>query len=210
LCLVSALPAAACRLFWWLPLFNFLVMLLTLAYQAPLQLLLPPRRPDPASRACSWAHILGLFRLDPGESLLSLGYRGALADVVLWALIRLQSHIFASSTFDRQAGRDSTLVHAVDAACGRLRLLWHAWEAWEFWCTGGMPRGSSWLAAVRVLYLACRVVAVVREEEAEEKRQLEEQVAAWKRRQAEAAVEESRQRAARRQRVERLKVRGCR
>jgi hypothetical protein len=50
LCLVSALPAAACRLFWWLPLFNFLVMLLTLAYQAPLQLLLPPRRPDPASR----------------------------------------------------------------------------------------------------------------------------------------------------------------
>lgn len=31
----------------------------------------------------------------------SLGYRGALADCVLWLLIRVQTHIFASKTYDR-------------------------------------------------------------------------------------------------------------
>ncbi len=55
----------------------------------------------------------------------------------------------------------------------------------------------------------CRVIAVVRQEEQEEKVQLEQHVADWKQKQAAAAVEESRLRAARRQRVERLKVRCC-
>lgn len=54
-----------------------------------------------AWQECSLAHLIGLFRLDPGESLLSLGYRGALADCLLWALMRVQSHIFASATYDR-------------------------------------------------------------------------------------------------------------
>ena len=51
--------------------------------------------------ACTLAHLLGLFRLDPGESLLSLGYRGALADVLLWGFTRIQTHMFASDTYDR-------------------------------------------------------------------------------------------------------------
>lgn len=50
--------------------------------------------------ACTLAHLLGLFRLDPGESLLSLGYRGALADVLLWGFTRIQTHMFASNTYD--------------------------------------------------------------------------------------------------------------
>ena len=35
------LLASDCSLFWWLPLYNFSVMLLTVIYQAPFQLLLP-------------------------------------------------------------------------------------------------------------------------------------------------------------------------
>lgn len=31
----------------------------------------------------------------------SLGYRGALADCLLWLLIRVQTHIFASATYDQ-------------------------------------------------------------------------------------------------------------
>lgn len=31
----------------------------------------------------------------------SLGYRGALADCLLWLLIRVQTHIFASTTYDQ-------------------------------------------------------------------------------------------------------------
>lgn len=53
--------------------------------------------------ACTLAHLLGLFRLDPGESLLSLGYRGALADILLWGFTRIQTHMFASNTYDRSA-----------------------------------------------------------------------------------------------------------
>lgn len=63
----------------------------------PLPLPLPLSSPQ----ECSLAHLIGLFRLDPGESLLSLGYRGALADCLLWALIRVQSHIFDSETYER-------------------------------------------------------------------------------------------------------------
>jgi hypothetical protein len=107
-----------------------------------------------AEQACSWAHILGLFRLDTGGSLLSMGHRGAMADVLLWALARAQTHLFASATFGA-------------------------------------------------------VVAVVCEEEARAHVALEASAAAWRARQAEAAVKESRQRAARRQRVDRLKVGGC-
>ena len=53
--------------------------------------------------ACTLAHLLGLFRLDPGESLLSMGYRGALADILLWGFTRIQTHMFASDTYDRSA-----------------------------------------------------------------------------------------------------------
>ena len=71
--------------------------------------------------ACTLAHLLGLFRLDPGESLLSLGYRGALADVLLWGFTRIQTHMFASDTYDRSACLawlcwESAAVRAVAAA----------------------------------------------------------------------------------------------
>ena len=53
-------------------------------------LLLFKEQVAPPSLQCTLAHLIGLFRLHQGESLLSLGYRGAVADVLLWVLIRVQ------------------------------------------------------------------------------------------------------------------------
>ncbi|PRW58918.1 piezo-type mechanosensitive ion channel-like protein isoform X1 [Chlorella sorokiniana] len=136
------------RLFVWLPLLNFAVICATLIYQAPLQLLLPGQR---TGKECSVAHVIGLFRLDWDESLLSLGYRGALADCLLWLLIRMQTHIFGSATYDQ-------------------------------------------------------VQRVVRQEEEREAAEVVAELAASTAKHAAAALEESRQRAAREQRMARLKA----
>lgn len=140
-----ALRAERNALFFWLPLFNWLVMAATLVYQAPFQLLLPARHPDGNLKACTPAHLIGLFRLDPGESLLSLGYRGALADVLLWLLIRLQSHIFASATYDAVQG-----VVAQEEARDKRELLAEV-------CWWGLLRGVIDMAApaVRLCHTLC-------------------------------------------------------
>eukprot|EP00887_Chlorella_sp_A99_P004668 scaffold4.g4668.t1 len=187
-------------LFFYLPLYNYLVMLVTLLYQAPLEKLFNWRiDPDSEARAgayaaCSAAHLLGLYKLGRGESLLSLGYRGALADAVLWAVVRLETHMFNSETYDRRAAQRT--AHCTARACVRLR---------------GSRAG--WPAACRRTVLGrrgrevrARMVAVVRQEELEGRRALEAELAAWKARQAAAAVEESRQRAARSARLGRLKA----
>lgn len=58
----------------------------------------------PAEQGCNLAHVLGLFRMTaaPGAAL-ALGARGALADIALWAIARLQTRVFASRTFAKCA-----------------------------------------------------------------------------------------------------------
>ena len=47
--------------------------------------------------------MLGLYKMAGGAAALSLGTRGALADMALWAILRLQTRVFASRTYDRRA-----------------------------------------------------------------------------------------------------------
>ncbi|KAL6770350.1 hypothetical protein ACKKBG_A34605 [Auxenochlorella protothecoides x Auxenochlorella symbiontica] len=144
-----ALRAAPGRLFWWLPLYNMAVLVITLIYQIPFETWFSWQI-DPDVQACNLAHLLGLYKTSVGGSLLGGGYRGAAADVVLWVLIRFQTHLFATTTYQK-------------------------------------------------------VMVVVAEEEKRHQQTLSDEEAAWKLRQAAAAVEASRQRAARAQRVARLK-----
>jgi hypothetical protein len=55
-------------------------------------------------QGCNLAHVLGLYRMTgaPGAAF-ALGARGALADVALWAIARLQTRLFASRTFAKRA-----------------------------------------------------------------------------------------------------------
>ena len=50
-------------------------------------------------QSCSLAHLLGLYKLEGSAAVLSFSYRGALADVLLWALIRIQTRLFDSATY---------------------------------------------------------------------------------------------------------------
>ena len=61
-------------------------------------------------QSCTLAHLLGLYKLRPSpspdapspssrSSLLSWGYEGAIADLILWICIRFQTHMFASPTY---------------------------------------------------------------------------------------------------------------
>ena len=234
---MTTLPLLTRSLFWWLPMLNYAVMVTTLAFQAPLPLLLPARRPDgdfkvrawlaeghawlqarphasaaqpaahalacssrwPAPQECSLAHLIGLFRLDPGESLLSLGYRGALADVLLWALARIQSHIFNSDTYDRWGAGAATALLDLPLQPATLGVPQSL-----TCCVAGATRLHP--VSLPTLGTARRVQRVVAEEEARERAELLAEVGAWKARHAEAALEESRLRAVRRQRLARLKA----
>lgn len=165
-------------LFAWLPLYNFAVMAIVLAYQAPFEDVWDWPLDDGTS--CTLAHLLGLYKLRRSSSaplstspsfgggsgalaslsrfsslssrasLLSWGYEGSIADLILWVFIRLQSHLFASPTY-RQ------------------------------------------------------VVSVAEAEESQERAARKAEVAEWKQSQAAAAVEESGQRAARALRISRIK-----
>jgi hypothetical protein len=91
-------------LFAWLPLYNFAVMAIVLAYQAPFEDVWDWPLDDGTS--CTLAHLLGLYKLHPSSSppsskrsLLSWGYEGSLADLILWVFIRFQSHLFESQTY---------------------------------------------------------------------------------------------------------------
>ena len=56
---LATLLTSDCSLFWWLPLYNFSVMLLTVVYQAPFQLLLPSGHKEPGGDSkvgCSPGH----------------------------------------------------------------------------------------------------------------------------------------------------------
>ena len=55
-------------------------------------------------QGCNLAHVLGLFRISGAHTTaFALGARGALADLALWAIARLQTRLFASRTFARCA-----------------------------------------------------------------------------------------------------------
>lgn len=95
-------------LFFWLPLYNFIVMAALLLYQAPFELVWDIPIDDDFSKSCTLAHLLGLYKLRPvssqdadktRSSFLSWGYEGALADIFLFALLRIQTHIFCSATY---------------------------------------------------------------------------------------------------------------
>lgn len=163
-------------LFAWLPLYNFVVMAIVLAYQAPFADVWDWPLDDGTS--CTLAHLLGLYKLRGSSaapspspsfgggsgafnfprlsslssraSLLSWGYEGSMADLILWIFIRLQSHLFASPIFKK-------------------------------------------------------VVAVAEAEESRERAARKAEVAEWKQSQATAAIEESKHRAARALRIFRIK-----
>ena len=91
-------------LFVWLPLYNFAVMATVIAYQAPFEDIWDLPLDDGTS--CTLAHVLGLYKLRGSGSssssssrLLSWGYEGAIADLILWVFIRIQTHMFASPTY---------------------------------------------------------------------------------------------------------------
>ena len=51
-------------------------------------------------QGCSFAHVLGLYRMsDEAGQAFYLRSRGALADILLWAIFRLQTRVFASNTY---------------------------------------------------------------------------------------------------------------
>ena len=51
-------------------------------------------------QGCNWAHVLGLYKMTGGAGrALSVTGRGALADMALWAIFRLQTRLFASNTY---------------------------------------------------------------------------------------------------------------
>jgi hypothetical protein len=52
---------------------------------------------------CNWPHILGLYKLNGagGHALSSLSMRTAAADLLLWAIARIQTRVFASQTYGR-------------------------------------------------------------------------------------------------------------
>jgi len=53
-------------------------------------------------QGCNLAHILGLYKMTGKSGLaFSLSATGSIADVVLWAIARLQMRMYASATFQR-------------------------------------------------------------------------------------------------------------
>ncbi|KAK9858804.1 hypothetical protein WJX84_000839, partial [Apatococcus fuscideae] len=88
-------------LFKWLVIYNFLVMLTTIVYQAPLYRLLKRNPPD-GSEGCTVAHILGLYKLtgSTGQAF-ALGVSGTTADLILWLIARIQSRIFRTNSHAR-------------------------------------------------------------------------------------------------------------
>ena len=55
-------------------------------------------------QGCNLAHVLGLFRITGTHTTaVALGARGALADMALWAIARLQTRLCASRTFAKCA-----------------------------------------------------------------------------------------------------------
>ena len=53
-------------------------------------------------QGCNLAHILGLYKMTGKSGLaFTLTATGSIADVVLWAIARLQMRMYASATFQR-------------------------------------------------------------------------------------------------------------
>ena len=50
-------------------------------------------------QGCNLAHVLGLYKLNAAAAGFSLTARGSLADVLLWAIARLQTRVFESANF---------------------------------------------------------------------------------------------------------------
>ena len=66
-------------------------------------LLLKLRRADVQAgtlQACNFAHVLGLYKMTgAGAGAFTFMAQGSQADVVLWAIARLQTRVFASQTY---------------------------------------------------------------------------------------------------------------
>ena len=55
-----------------------------------------------AVQGCNFAHVLGLYRMsDEAGQAFYLRSQGALADLLLWAIFRLQTRVFASNTYTK-------------------------------------------------------------------------------------------------------------
>lgn len=111
------------RLFKWMAIYNFAVIVLTLAFQAPFEdawgSIWEPQR-----KGCNFSHVLGLNRLTgPSGPVFSLGSRGALADIILWAIIRLQTRLFATTAFTDAVQCFAKEQIAATAAVERWRWL---------------------------------------------------------------------------------------
>jgi hypothetical protein len=81
-----------------------------------------------ARQGCNLAHVLGLYRMTgaPGAAF-ALGARGALADVALWAIARLQTRLFASRTFAKRAPARAAQLqkYSVFFSCARVVASMH-------------------------------------------------------------------------------------
>ena len=96
-------------------------------------------------QGCNLAHVLGLFRITGAHTAAcALGARGALADMALWAIARLQTRLFASRTFVKCAfGPDpSSKGHKIVG----FNLLF-----WRCYCPGVDDAHASMLSSISVL-----------------------------------------------------------
>lgn len=91
------------KLFKWLPIYNMAVIVTVILFQAPFEDFWNIHLDDTSS--CTLAHLLGLYKINSGgkcgrdNTFISWKYEGALADIILWLLIRLQTHIYDSGLY---------------------------------------------------------------------------------------------------------------
>ncbi|KAG1661156.1 hypothetical protein FOA52_002531 [Chlamydomonas sp. UWO 241] len=138
--------AVVSNIFWLLPAFNLGVLALELLYQAPVQLLLPgegwdapcrdeaepPGPPSDAalSGACAAPQLLGLCKFRPAGGygaglsiVISLLHSPAIADLVLFALLRAYAKLLSSSVYRQVMTCVAETDRAVAAQLAQFRAL---------------------------------------------------------------------------------------
>lgn len=94
--------------------------------------------------ACTWAHLVGLYTLPAHQYGVIFSARGALADMLLWAVLRLQSRIYVAPTFDRCVDRLYCMQAHTNGTAGQVLLQSACCGIGTLMQGGGLPgRGAS-------------------------------------------------------------------
>ena len=90
-------------LFKWLPMYNMIVILIYIMYQAPFEEYMHFGWME-ESQSCTLGHLFGLYKFEKESSngtKFSLSRQGVLTDILLWTLLRLQTHLFGSDLYQQ-------------------------------------------------------------------------------------------------------------